>query len=269
MIARLHNAWAGGRWADAADRELVAELERQAPGTARLVRATRKFHRRAALWAVTDGGAAGVVFVPAGLEADPEPHEDALRASPSARFVYADPDEAVTLINETFIVSTDPRIAVCTASSRDPAGLLGDPENEVPGVPEVRAIMGVARDRPISVQMQMAVQFWPADIAASHIAAYGRLLPRRSSLVLSAGIAGAAPGEWLEKAGAGGRLYGHSPEDVAGWLEDAGLVMTGPVRDVRAWRPDGRNGRDLAGRAERAFCRREGARIVAAVAVKP
>lgn len=185
----------------------------------------REFHARAARQALTHA-ARSVVFGAPGFPAKPVLHEAALAASPGARVCYADADPDVTAIREA--LHEDPgRIAVCTASLRDPAGLLACPEvAELPG--------------PLHVQAQLAMHFWAPRQARGLIRDYGRLLPSGSVLLATWALPSAAPAgrDLAERAAAvlGACVYRHRPETAAGWLDDAGLsVMPPGPADVRGW----------------------------------
>jgi hypothetical protein len=250
-IARIYCALEGGIYADEAERQIAAEMERRFPGRMRLMKATRRFHARAALWAVTEGGAKGVVFVSAGYPGhpvNPEPHEDALAAVPSARFAYVSGCPDIT--RYCAAVLGGPQVAAVTGSALDPERVMALPEITGIGVP-------------LSVQVQLAAQFWPGPMAADMAVRWARLLPSGSSLVLSLAIPGPATSSppWPYVSTVMGPLYAHAEDDVAGWLEDAGLRVVPPgITDVRAWP----QGEEWAGHGRRAA-----GTIMAAVAVKP
>lgn len=220
VIAGVRAAWSGSVWANAEDRQIAAELETQAPGAQELTRMGMEFHARACRWALGQG-VRGVIFAASGLPADPEPHLSYDPASPRVlpgRFVFADPDEAVTMINEAQRAAYA-RVAAVKASAREPAKLL-----------EAAGISG-----PVSVQLQFCVHWWPADMAAEIIAEYGRLMPAGSILVISARIPEAGHGERLISASGSvaGTLYAHTADDVAGWIRAPGLAVAGTLAVVR------------------------------------
>lgn len=65
--AQTRNALAGGVWADAPGRRAAARLEAAVPDIRRLYLRARKFHARAASWAVTEAATEGVVYLAAGI----------------------------------------------------------------------------------------------------------------------------------------------------------------------------------------------------------
>jgi hypothetical protein len=115
------------------------------------------------------------------------------------------------------------------------------------------------------VQLQMCAQWWPPQFCEWAVCRYRELLPNGSSLALSVAIPGGAPGaaelgKDVERAG--GKMYSHTEDEVAGWLKAAGLELTPDgVTDVR--------GREL-GWASAEFGRmRPVARVIEAVALVP
>jgi hypothetical protein len=215
-IARLRCALAGpASLANVEDRAIADWLLAHDPHVATQLAGALGLHGRAARWAVENDGAAGVVFAASGLPCGPAPHEDAAEAVPAARFAYADIDPECVLMRQA--THPGPRVSAVRASARDPEGLLS--------APEVKAI----GDR-LSLQLQLCAHGWTPPQARELVAAYGRLLLPGSSLVMSLWVpdgtpAGTAFMGVLEGA-LGCRLYAHTTASVAGWLGDAGLVVT-------------------------------------------
>jgi hypothetical protein len=224
-VARLHCAIAGGSRAGARDRELAAWLAAAAPALPAQFRAAAAFQARRAVRAVTEDKAGGVLFACAGLPCGAPPHLPALAASPSARFAYAASDPQARLTVRALLAGD--RVRVTGESARDPEALMGS---------EAVAWLG----SPLQVQVPLAAHFLPAAGARAITAAIGEALPAGSSLVLS--LWSPSPGEAGQRflamlsAAAGAQAHGHSPEDVTGWLKDAGLEPhPHGVTDVRAW----------------------------------
>ena len=102
-IARIYAALADSPWADAAEREAVAQDAHPGTRAAReRIRSARRYHAAAAVNAVTRG-IRGIVFGAGGLPAEPEPHTAAAAACPDARFVFADADPIVAKISEALL----------------------------------------------------------------------------------------------------------------------------------------------------------------------
>jgi hypothetical protein len=225
-IARVYAALADSPWADAAERAAVSSDAHPGTRAAReRIRSARRYHAAAAVEAVTRG-IRGIAFGAAGLPAGPEPHLAAAAVAPDARFVFADADPIISKINEALLGG---RVSVCTASLRDPAGLLSCPEIE-------------ALPRPLHLQAQMSLHFWPPDFARELLHDYGRLLPARSELLFTWTLPSDTDGgrDLMAVASviAGTQVYRHPAKTVAGWLDDAGFraVPPGPA-DVRGWVP--------------------------------
>lgn len=250
-LARLYSAQAGGIWGEPAERAAAAEAEVRWPGTGEQVRAAREFGSRAAVWAVRQAGARGLVIGAAGYPGEPAPRRAALDAEPEARAVVCDPDPEAVLLNRAALRG-DPRAAACEATVSDPAALLACPEVE-------------ALPRPLFVLMPLVAHFWPPGFAAFVLREWGRLLPAGSVTALSLWIpdgtrAGREFTAWFS--GRGARMHAHSPEDVAAWLEGAGMTVEPPgVRDVRGWTGPARS--------EASYARRAPGRVVGAVARVP
>ena len=223
-IARIYAALAGSPWADAAEREAVAQDAH--PGTRaardRILRA-RQYHAAAAVRACTHG-IRGIVFGACGLPAEPEPHTAAAVACPDARFVFCDPDPIVAKICGA-LPGEAGRIAVCTESLRDPGELLSCPE--VAGLP-----------KPLHLQAQMSLHFWPPKEARDLVRDYARLLAARSELLLTWTLPSDTDGgrELMAVASeiSGTEVYRHPAGEVAGWLDDCGLRVMPPGRPMCA-----------------------------------
>jgi hypothetical protein len=214
-------ALAGGIHVTPADKADAAAIEAAYPGTGDQVRALRTLHARAVTWAVCGQGVRGVVIAAAGFPCDPDPHEQALTMLPGTRVVLADPDDEAALINEA-VLGRDPRVTAVRARTLDVSGLLR--------CPAVQAL-----PRPLLLLLPFVPSLWPPDTAAAALAEYARLLPSGSLLALSLWVPDGGPaGEeftalWRQHAGP---LCGHTPADVAGWLEGAGLKGIGLGVDV-------------------------------------
>jgi S-adenosyl methyltransferase len=218
-ITRLRDVLAGGYLALEPDRRLAASIRERWPRTADLVRDANDFHRRAAEWAVRGGTpgfpvspAAGVIFAACGYPLPGGFHAAAQAARPDALFAYADPDPAAIMYNLARLHSPDPgHVSAIPGSARDRAGLLS----------AGHAVAMMTRG-PVMVQLQLCAQWWPAEFCAWAVCEYARLLPPGSTLALSLGVPGGARGtaEFTRDIGrAGGRMYGHTEDDVAGWLK--------------------------------------------------
>lgn len=224
-IADVRCALAGGRLAGARGRELAAWVTGHDPRAGDWILAAMAFHGRAARWAVTEDGAAGVAFASSGLPCGEPPHAAAMRAAPGTRYVYADANEETVLQREA--IDGGPRVSAVCKLARDAKGLLGSPEVTAIGTP-------------VMLQLQQSLHHWAPDVARRVLRDYGRLLPAGSTLALSWWEpAGTGTGErflGICSAAAGWRLHGHPAGTVASWLEEAGLSLAWPgITDARAW----------------------------------
>ena len=267
-IERARAALAGvGHLVFEPDRQFAASAAGRWPWLPGLVREADDFHRRAARWAVLGGTAecpvppaAGVIFGAAGYPARDASgaygyHAQAQAAAPGTLFAYAAADATATAYNRALLAARDPgRTSAVTAWTRDPAGLLR--------MPEAVALTGRG---PVQFQLQLCVHWWPAEFARWAVGEYARLLPRGSTLALSAFApgGGAGGGDFAAAMSrAGGEVRLHGEDEIARWVTAARLRLVPPgVTDVR--------GREKGWAAEEFARRRGAARIVGAVALKP
>lgn len=229
-VARVFCALAGGVVHSDADWKAAAAVEARWPGTAAQIQSARAFHARVAAWAAGSQGVRGMIVAPAGYPCDPDPHDAFLKAAPDGRVLLADADEEVSWVNQE-VLGTDPRVTVVKAPAARAAGLMASPEaEELP--------------RPLCLIIPFAAMMLPPATCAAALAVYGRVLPAGSVVALSLWIPDGGPAgeeflaEW-------GNLvfpaWGHTAEDVSGWVKAAGMEAVRKARDLRA-----REGREWA-----------------------
>jgi hypothetical protein len=248
--ARALCALAGGVVASAADKADAAAIEARWRGTRAQVRGARGWCSRAAARAVIEDGARGLVVCPAGYPCDPDPHRAALEAAPATRVVFAEPDAEAAMVAGA-LWGSDPRVAVIESAASDADGLMG--------AGQVRALPG-----PLCLLLPWVTGMLPPGRAAAMLARYGDLLPAGSALALTwwAPDGTTAGGEFLRAWGdAVAPSWGHSGQDVAEWLEAAGLEADGDgPQDVRVrpggWRAEGAWRMNSPGRMMGAFARK-------------
>ncbi len=242
-VGRLRDALTGSHRAGAAERKLAREIEAARPGTGQLVESGEEFHRRASEWAVTEGGARSVVYAAAGRP----PHDGALHAraaaaAPDARFAYVFGDPETELFTRSHFERTGAgRVAFARGCCKDQEGWLREP-----GIAELTAL------GPVSVQLVLALHWWPPELCYRVLLAFRRELPPGSTVCMSCGIvSGPQAREYADllSEGGGGRIRLHSREQIAGWIGMAGMVLhPAGVTDARAWqRPWGVPRRPAAG----------------------
>jgi hypothetical protein len=268
-IARLRDVLAGGYLAHQADCDLAGAILARWPWAGDLVTTANDSHRRTAAEAVSGGTpdcpvppAAGVIFAAAGYPLrDPRHggahgfHLAARAANPDAVFVYSSCDPVADLYSRALLAEPDPgHVSVAESLACDPAGLLATAEAQA-----------VLARGPVQLQVQLCAHWWPGDFAAWAIAEYARLLRGTGSTVaLTVGIPGGG-GHAAEFAAdvnrAGGTLYAHTADDIAGWVKAAGMKLTREIGDVR--------GRGQRWAATRFGQQRPAARVVEAVVLVP
>jgi hypothetical protein len=240
--AMVLNHLRGGHESWQAERHAAADLAAPPSRAREMIRRYDLFQSRCAEAAVL-GGMTAVVFGSSGFPFGHAPHQAAAQASPDARFIYADPSAVVADLRARSI--TDGRAVAIRGTVAEPAallraaGLLGDGPRW----------LGTG---PCQVQWGLGAGSMTAGEAVAALAAYRRLLPSRSQVVIAV-----PDGDGGRRLAAAAGLIAHAPADVAAWCDSCGLVNDG-VTDVRAW------GRPVLGEELRG-----GGRIMAAVAVVP
>jgi hypothetical protein len=225
-MARVCDYWLGGHCNFTADRDAGRKIDELWPGSGEKVREGRRFVTRAVTWAARQGIAQYLVAEP-GMPARPEIHETARVIVPDARAAYVHLDRYVLAY---FRANTagDPGVAAVEAAPRVP--------EKAAAHPGVRAV--IRRDEPVCVVWALAAQFVPGDAAREVIAGYARLLAPGSCIVISLAVPvdeqAAELASVLGKA-TGDRVYPHTAEGIAGWLDGLDVIMPG-VADVRSWR---------------------------------
>jgi len=217
-LARLLDKLRGGTcWALEADRQAAEAATRAWPRLPHAIRRHDRFRSAIALDAVRRGITA-VVFGAAGFPSGDPPHRAAAAASPSARYFYPDPDEAVAGQRALSLIG-DPRALAIPGTIGDAAGLLARIRNAGAGA------------GPYQVQWGLAAMAMDGEQAAAAAAWWGKLLPSGSELVIAVP---AGPGGRMLAEIAGGRA--HAPADVLSWCAGAGLDAEA-LADVRAHGP--------------------------------
>lgn len=215
-LALIVDAIRGGSEAFDDEREIAEKIRVQLPGVKRMIGWADTFTAGAAEL----GAAAGIGSVVIGgtgfpVAGDP-PHRAAAAASAAARFGYTSTSEVVVALRHRSL-ERDPRAVAFLASVLSPARLVG------------RA-RGAGLDGPLQVQWGLGAWLLSARGGADLAAGYAEALPPGSRVVMCAAEHAAGVGDL-----AGERMYGHSPEALAGWAAGSGLDVVLEVPDVRAW----------------------------------
>ena len=126
-IARVYNAFLGGKDNFAADRQVVDSVLRVSPDAAAIAQANRAFLRRAVRYLVGAAGLTQLLDIGSGLPAAANVHEIAHEVNPSVRTMYVDNDPVVHVHGQALLadaVTTE----VVTADVRRPAEVLEHPD---------------------------------------------------------------------------------------------------------------------------------------------
>ena len=126
-IARVYDAFLGGKDNFAADRQVVDSVLRVAPEAPVIARGNRAFLRRAVRYLVGEAGITQLLDIGSGLPTAGNVHEIAHEINPSVHTVYVDNDPVVHVHGQALLadaVTTE----VVTADLRRPAELIDHPE---------------------------------------------------------------------------------------------------------------------------------------------
>jgi hypothetical protein len=250
--ARVHDCWLGGYAHFPVDKQLADEIEAAFPGTARHVREARAFLTRAVACAAGTG-IRQYLHAGASIPAGQAARDTARAAHPGARIVYSHHDAADATYARHLLAGADPCIAAVRGDIRDAAGILAQP-----GAREL-----LDPGEPLCVILHMVLMLLPADQARESVAGFAALMAPGSMMIVSAWVPDGSPeSERLSVMLApAAPVFPHSADDVASWLDSAGLETAPPgVAGVRAW---------PSGWAEAQLPVRRPARIVGAVATVP
>lgn len=125
-IARVYDAFLGGKDNFAADRQVVEAAMRVAPDAPAGGLANRAFLRRVVRYLVRDAGITQILDIGSGLPTQGNVHEVAREINPSVRTIYVDNDPVVCIHGQALLA--DARTTeVVTADVRRPAEILGHP----------------------------------------------------------------------------------------------------------------------------------------------
>jgi hypothetical protein len=123
-IARVYDAWLGGKDNLAVDRDIAAKVADAAPHVVAGVRANRAFLRRAVTY-LAEAGVDRFIDLGPGLPTRDNVHEVAGRINPAARVAYVDNDPIV-LAHARALLADGSRTIVVERDIREPEKILGD-----------------------------------------------------------------------------------------------------------------------------------------------
>lgn len=224
-MAGVYDYWLGGGMNLLADRQLGDAIGAESALVPVHVRAAKSFHLRVVRYCALRGTerfirTGAVTWVPKGRNV----HHAARAVTPEARVVYVNDDEEAHDWARELLADGHGVTAVLADAGR--------PE-EVLGAPPVAALLAPAE--PVCLIIGMLLHFVPADQAAAVTAAYAKALPPGSAVAVSVALPDCSPqADRLMAMFTPATVYRHTVDDVASWLEDAGLEIVPPgVVDVR------------------------------------
>ena len=235
-IARVYDAFLGGKDNFAADRRLVQSALRVTPDAQVGERANRAFLRRVVRYLVGEAGICQLLDIGSGLPAQGNVHEVAHEINRSVRTVYVDNDPVVYIHGQALLA--DARTTeVVTADVRWPAEILGHPT--------VRQFIDFSQ--PVGLLMLAILHHInDAEDPPGIVAALRDAMPRGSYLAISSfrmpGPELAGPRAksmemeqlFSEQLGTG---RWRSDEAILGWFGNWELIPPGLV-PLWDWRPD-------------------------------
>jgi len=207
-----------------ADRELGDAITREFPTVPMHVRAAREFHLRAARRDAAQGIdrfiAAGIASWKPGAR---NVHDAARESAPKAQAVY---------VYRGTEAHAWARVLLPGPGARSVRGAVERPAELLAAGPVAAMI---AEGRPVSLHLGMSLHFAPRGQARGQLAAYAEALPPGSAITLSVALADHSPrADRLLGMFTPARVYRHTAQDIADWLEGAQLQAEPPgVCDVR------------------------------------
>jgi O-methyltransferase involved in polyketide biosynthesis len=222
-IARVYDAFLGGKDNYAADRELAARLAEISPEFAQGAHDNRAFIGRAVTWAA-GRGIRQFLDLGSGLPTHPAVHEFAREAIPDASVCYVDND-AVAVLHAQALLAKPKGITVIRADLTDLDVVLAE-----------ATAGGIDLTEPVCVIFAMVLHFYPPEQARSIVAGYMSRVPAGSTVVISTGRMD-DPDAWhrMRDGYSASATYNHSREEVASFFAGLKLVPPGLVR-ATDWR---------------------------------
>ncbi|WP_300609388.1 SAM-dependent methyltransferase [Trebonia sp.] len=235
-IARVYDAFLGGKDNFAADRAVVEQTLQITSDAAAGAVANRGFLRRAVRYLARDAGLRQFIDIGSGLPAQGNVHEVAHEIDPRTRVVYVDNDPVVHRHSQALVAHRE-EVLVLAADARRPADILDDPG--------VRAFVDFSL--PVGLLMfgilhHILDEEDPAGIVAQFRAA---LAPGSHLAISSFRMPGQEHPEDHAKACAVQDLFGDTlgtgiwreDREILGWFGDWALIEPGLV-PLPEWRPD-------------------------------
>lgn len=235
-IARVYDAFLGGKDNYAADRAVVELALQVTPDAPAGARANRAFLRRVVRYLVATAGIRQLVDIGSGLPTQGNVHEIASAADPRARVVYVDNDPVVGAHTRA-LLGSNPAALIVTADIRKPAKIIEDDN--------VRQF--IDSGEPVGLLLVAILHYINDDEDPGGIVARLReAMPSGSHLAISSfHMPGPEHPEDAAKTVAMEKLFNEklgsgrwrSREEILSWFGDWELLEPGLV-PLPEWRPD-------------------------------
>jgi hypothetical protein len=236
-IARVYDAFLGGKDNFAADRAVVDLALQVAPDAATGARANRAFLRRAVRYLVADAGLRQLIDIGSGLPTQGNVHEVADEIDPAARVVYVDND-AMVRVHAQALLACSPGTVFATADVREPDRILGHP-----------AVAGfLGSGQPVGLLLLAILHHINDDEDPAAIMARLRdpLPPGSHMAITSFRMPGPEHPEDAAKTAAIEKMFNENlgtgrwrtDEEILAWFGDWEVIEPGLV-PLPEWRPDG------------------------------
>jgi trans-aconitate methyltransferase len=233
-IARVYDAWLGGKDNFGVDREVAARVAEAAPLVVAGVRANRAFVRRAVAF-LARSGVSQFIDLGSGLPTGQNVHDVAARVNPDAKVAYVDNDPIV-LVHARALLADPIRTIVIDGDVREPEKILANPD--------LRAHLDLSQ--PVAVMFAAILHFiTDAEGPEQIVAAFRDVLAPGSALVITHVVGGerGVPDAATRRAA---EIYADTTAPfvvrprahVAAWFDGFELVPPGLVH-ADAWRRAG------------------------------
>jgi hypothetical protein len=237
-IARVYDAFLGGKDHYAVDREVFEQVDRVIPQFRPLVRENRRWLIRATRFLAGSAGIDQFLDCGAGLPTAENTHQAAQQVNPDARVIYVDNDPVVAAHGRALLEEND-RTHLVVADLTEPDELFAHPT--------VRKYLDL--DRPIALMQVATIMHVPDSQGPLEIMQrYIELLPRGSYLALTHthdpqdGGKASEAARFIEDVFTAdtsmGSGYFRTRDEIESYFGDLELIEPGVVR-LHEWWPDG------------------------------
>ncbi|GAA5052928.1 SAM-dependent methyltransferase [Nocardia callitridis] len=153
--ARMYDWYLGGKDHYEVDRERAEEVARVFPTVALAARVNRGFMHRVTDWLAGDAGIRQFIDIGTGIPTEPNLHQIAQGAAPSAHVVYVDNDPIVLAHARALMTGTsEGRTAYVHADVNEPKSILSAPE----------LLATIDLSKPVALSLIALLHFVPDDL---------------------------------------------------------------------------------------------------------